>query len=110
MGTVITVVRRLLGQERSHFIAISIDICNVVIAVARGTHTATHQLLKQDGVCIVEIEDNIDIDVKLGQQLRLSHCSGHAIEQHDFYIFKLMVAGLFNNIDGRLIIYEVAFA
>ena len=110
MGTVIAVVRGLLGQERSHLIAISIDICDVVIAVARGTHTATHQLLKQDGVRIVEIEDNIDIDIELGQQLCLSNCSGHAIKQHDFYLFKLMVAGLFNNIDGCLIIYEVAFA
>ena len=102
--------RRLLWEEWLHSVSIPVDVRNVVIAVARGTNTATHKFLQKNRIRIEKVENKVNVDTVLWQHLCLNHSSRHSIQQKNLSIFVKDFTSILDHIHGSIIVDKVTLA
>ena len=57
VAAIITATRVFLRKKRFHEVAITVDMCDVVIPIAFGAHTPTHEFLEKDVVSVNKVKD-----------------------------------------------------
>ena len=84
---------------------ICIDLCNVVIAVATGTDTSPHQLLKENFLSIIEVDNEIYLGAAVSEHPCLQHSAGDPVkDQTKMLRILIILLDIIDHINHSLVI------